>query len=83
MMLKLVARPLRIGEPDLLAGNEHKPLFLRALVGQATLRIDPSFPWTHDRLDAATQREDVMAFVSKHFGADAYLAGLWIGSSEV
>ncbi|CAG9235620.1 conserved hypothetical protein [Paraburkholderia tropica] len=82
-MLKLIARPLRPGEPDLLAGNEREPLFLRALGGQATLRIDPAPTWTHEELDAAAGRVDVMAFATEHFGADAFLGGRWIGSSEV
>jgi hypothetical protein len=82
-MLKLVARPLRRGEPDLLTGNEREPLFLRALGGQATFRINPALTWTHDGLDAAAEREDVSAFVTEHFGADAFLGGRWVGSSEV
>ncbi|QSL63980.1 hypothetical protein G0D86_29790 (plasmid) [Burkholderia multivorans] len=82
-MMKLIARPSRAGEPDLLTGNEREPLFLRALGGQATLRIVPASPWTHDALDAAAEREDVIAFVEENFGADAFLGGRWIGSSEV
>ncbi|ENG0264647.1 MULTISPECIES: hypothetical protein [Burkholderia cepacia complex] len=82
-MMKLIARSIRAGEPDLLAGNEREPLFLRALGGQATLRIAPASAWMHDALDAAAEREDVIAFVKDNFGADAFLGGRWIGSSEV
>lgn len=82
-MLKLVARPVSAGETDLLHWNEREPLFLRDLAGQATLRIDPAAAWTHDSLEAAVKREDVKSFAKEHFGADAYLGGQWIGSSEV
>ncbi|EED97255.1 hypothetical protein L0Z42_29450 [Burkholderia multivorans] len=82
-MMKLIARPIRAGEPDLLTGHEREPLFLRDLGGQATLRIAPASAWTHDALDAAVEREDVIAFVGENFGADAFLGGRWIGSSEV
>ncbi len=82
-MLKLVALPLRINEPDLLKGNELEPLFLRALGGEATLRIDPAPIWTHGDLNAAVERGDVRAFVTEHFGADAFVGNQWIGSSEV
>ena len=60
-MLKIVARPIRVGEPDLVAGNEHEPLFLRDLSGGHTLRIDPAPEWSHDSLDAVLNRADVQA----------------------
>jgi hypothetical protein len=81
--VKLIARPMRESEPDLLAGWEHAPLFLRDLAGQATLRIDPDPMWSHDSLEAIIRRADVREFVSVHAGADAFLGGRWIGSSEV
>lgn len=83
MMLKLVARPLNAGEPDLLVGNEKEPLFIRAFGGHATLRVNPPLSWAHDALEAAAAHEDVNAFVTKHGGADAFLGASWIGSSEV
>ncbi|CAB3740225.1 hypothetical protein LMG22037_06372 [Paraburkholderia phenoliruptrix] len=82
-MVMLIARPVRDGETDLLPGNEREPLFLRSLAGQVTLRIDPTTPWTHESLVAAVESEAAKAFASEHFGADAYLGGLWVGSSEV
>ncbi|MCA8143576.1 hypothetical protein [Burkholderia multivorans] len=81
--MKLIAKPIRAGEPDLLTGNEREPLFIRALGGQATLRIAPAQAWTHYALDAVAEREDVIAFVKVNFGADAFLGRRWIGSSEV
>jgi hypothetical protein len=83
VMVRLVARPADSSEVDLLAGNEREPLFLRALAGQATLRIDPAPTWTHESLNAALNRDDAKAFESRHFGADAFFGGQWIGSSEV
>ncbi|MEX3845584.1 hypothetical protein [Paraburkholderia sp. BR10882] len=81
--LTIVALPSRAGEPDLLIGNERKPFILVDLAGEATLRIDPAPAWSHSTLHAVPDRPDVKAFVSEHFGADAYLGGQWIGSSEV
>jgi hypothetical protein len=81
--VKLLARPMRESEPDLLAGWEHEPLFLRDLAAQTTLRIDPVPMWSHDSLDAVINRADVREFVRVHGGADAFLGGRWIGSSEV
>ena len=83
MILKLVARPVSEREPDLLAGNENKPLFLRNLTGSETFRIDPMPKWSHDSLDSIVSRSDLAEFVDRHFGADAYLGDVWIGSSEV
>lgn len=80
--MRLVARPIREDEPDLLAGWEHEPLFLRALAGHTTLRFDPEPMWSHDSLEAAMSRADVRQFVKIDFGADAFLGGRWIGSSE-
>ena len=82
-MVMLIARPVRAGETDLLLGNEREPLFLRDLAGQVTLRIDPPTAWTHESLTAAVESEVAKEFAAEHFGADAYLGGLWVGSSEV
>ncbi|MFL9876729.1 hypothetical protein [Paraburkholderia megapolitana] len=82
-LVRLVVRRIREDERDLLAGWEHEPLFLRDLAGHSTLRIDPEPMWSHDSLEAAISRADVQQFVKVNFGADAFLGGRWIGSSEV
>ncbi|CAM2158229.1 conserved protein of unknown function (plasmid) [Pararobbsia alpina] len=81
--MKFVARPQRDGEPDLLAGHEREPVFLRSLSLDRTLRIDPSPIWTHDALDALLTRYDVKVFLIDVGGAEAFVGGTWIGSTEV
>lgn len=82
-MLIIVARALSQGEQDLLDGKEKEPVFLRALAGQETMRIDNPIAWTHASLEAIVQRQDVIDFVSHNFGANVYLGDCWVGSSEV
>ena len=82
--LKLVARPLRSGEPDLLSGKETSSLVIRDLRGMHFLHLEPRAEWTHAQLEMAVCSADVVAFVREHGGADAYLADdQWIGSTEI
>jgi hypothetical protein len=82
-VLKIIARPVRVDERDLLVGNEAEPLFLRDLSGRKTLRVDAAPRWSHETLDAVVLRADVVEFVKSNYGADAFLGGQWIGSSEI
>lgn len=82
-MIKIVARPTHGSECDLLAGNERETLVVRDLAGRHWLSIEPLPEWSHDTLESIASRADVVEFVVKHFGADAFLGGRWVGSSEV
>jgi hypothetical protein len=82
-MLKLIARPTNTNEPDLLDGNERKPLIVRDLAGTDRIEIPTATGWTHDALEQASTSPAVKAFIANHGGADAYLGDVWIGSTEV
>ena len=72
----------RPGEPDILAGIEHCTLEIRDLAGhdltgRVLLEVPaPQAGWTHESLNAVQPPESKA-------GADAYLNGNWIGSTEV
>lgn len=64
-------------EPDLLVGSEHAALDIRDLNGQLLLNVSaPLTGWTHASLSEIQPPE-------AEEGADAYLGGNWIGSTEV
>ncbi|UGS48600.1 hypothetical protein JMT66_23265 (plasmid) [Kosakonia cowanii] len=67
----------RPGEPDLIAGSEHATLEIRSLEGELLQSVAaPRMGWTHASLSAVQPQE-------AEEGADAYLGGSWIGSTEV
>ncbi len=68
------------GEPDILSPIKHEALEIRSLSGQV-LRTEPApaAGWTHEMLvSVATVNEELT-----REGADAYLGGQWVGSTEV
>lgn len=70
----------RAGEPDLLATILHGKLELKALNGSKIMEVDaPVDGWTHEMLSATVKAVDNLL----QYGADAYLDGDWIGSTEV
>ena len=72
----IISRPLNPREPDLLPGNETKPLRFLAPDGSQLSEVQaPAGGWTHDGLEAAVQ-PDAEPW-------DAFLGDAWIGSSEL
>lgn len=70
----------RAGEPDLLADILHGRLELKALNGSTIMEVDsPVDGWTHEKLTETVGEVDNLL----QSGADAYLNGYWIGSTEV
>ena len=69
-------------DPERLLVHERSPLILRDLSGRYQLRLR-SDHWTPARLYCATHGPAALAFSRHHFGADAFLGGMWIGSTEV
>ncbi|MBB1585165.1 hypothetical protein [Serratia sp. OS31] len=77
-MSKIVAEPINLEEPDLLVGNEIKPLTIQDLAGHVLARISPnSCGWSHTQLLAI----DIDSMAPD--GWDAYQGDQWIGSSEI
>ncbi|CAD0266031.1 conserved hypothetical protein [Pseudomonas veronii] len=78
-MLTLVTDQ-REGEPDILTPGLDQAFEIRSLEGAAIVVVDPPAKgWTHDQLmSVSMQHEEAM----RH-GADAFLGGVWIGSTEV
>lgn len=67
----------RPGEPDILTGIKLGVLEIRCLAGTVLLKIEaPAQGWTHASLSAIQP-------VEAKEGADAWLSGQWIGSTEV
>ncbi len=70
-------------EPCLLTGRRLAPLVIRTLEGEKIAEVLPVGPWTHDKLtELGPGLEAMFADQLKH-GADAYLGGEWVGSTEV
>lgn len=75
----IVAKPLKAGEQDLLQGNEQEELVITNGADEILLQLPaPEGGWTHALLDKAVEDQRL---VGKAW--DAYLFGIWIGSSEV
>lgn len=67
----------RPGETDVLTGFEQGTLEVCDLAGNTLLTVAaPKAGWTHESL-SAVQPEDAF------YGAEAYLNGNWIGSTEL
>jgi hypothetical protein len=67
----------RAGEPDILTAIKSGELEIRCLAGTVLLKIEaPEQGWTHASLCAVQP-------VEAKEGADAWLSGQWIGSTEV
>lgn len=70
-------------EPCLLADRREAPLLIRTLEGEKIAEILPSAPWTHERLTELAPYLMAMYADQLKQGADAYIGGLWVGSTEV
>lgn len=69
------------GEPDILTPIRNEVLYIRDLDGELLSQVHPSNKsWTHEAL------VEVIENLSEHrvceHGADAYLGGYWVGSTE-
>jgi hypothetical protein len=80
--IKLIVRPTRESEPDLLAGYDAEDLLLKGPGGKVIFGIFPSSPWTHDSIVQALDLAEVVRAVHRDV-ADAYLGDRWIGSTEI
>lgn len=80
--IKLVSRPMRSGEPDLLIGRENAVLSVRGATGKVVFSASPSVPWTHNLIVQSLNHDDVVRAVDGDV-ADAYLGDCCIGGTEV
>ncbi|WP_176000306.1 hypothetical protein [Burkholderia vietnamiensis] len=80
--IKLVGRPIHVGERDLLIGRENAVLSVRGPTGNVVFSVSPSVPWTGDAIVQSLNYEDVVHAVDGDV-ADAYLGDCWIGGTEV
>ena len=70
----------RPGEPDLLAPVKHAAFEVRSLAGNVLKTVAaPVAGWTHEQLVAVTVEYEPFT----RAGADGYLGGQWIGSTEI
>ncbi len=70
----------RSGEPDLLSPVKHLAFEIRSLAGNVLATVTaPVSGWTHEQLQAVVVEQE--AITSN--GADGYLGGQWVGSTEV
>jgi hypothetical protein len=78
-MLHLVTDQ-RPGEPDILGSVKHEAFEVRSLDGNVLATVGaPASGWTHAELvTVAAEHTDLT-----HDGADGYLGGVWVGSTEV
>ncbi|NLC22646.1 MAG: hypothetical protein GX771_12210 [Halomonadaceae bacterium] len=70
------------GEPNILEGNDMKPLLVKNLDGDLLSTLVPSEPWTHEGL-CGLALETFVDEKAIRYGADAYLGDVWIGSTEI
>jgi hypothetical protein len=78
-MLNLVTDQLP-GESDLLATVKHRAFEIRSLAGNVLATVTaPVTGWTHEQLQAVAMQHEAIT----RDGADGYLGGEWIGSSEI
>ena len=67
-------------EADILRHLSAEPLVVRSLEGDVITEIDaPAAGWTHEGLVAEAVRLEGRTTE----GAEAYLGGVWVGSTEV
>ena len=71
----------RPGEPSLLDSHATAMLILRDLAGTVLMEVQPTVPWTHERLMALPIAQWLGDALEQ--GVDAYLADRWVGSTEV
>jgi len=80
--IAVIARPARVGEPDLLIGHANDVLSVKGPVGNVVFSVSPTSAWTHDSIEQALQSADVVCAVNGDV-ADAYLGDVWIGGTEL
>lgn len=72
---------IRTGEKDILTPVKHKTLTITSLDGADIDSFDsPKSGWSHDGLVGIAEKLAPRAATT---GADAYLGGIWVGSTEV
>lgn len=78
-MLHLVTDQ-KAAEPDILSAVMHEVFEIRSLSGQV-LKTEPApaLGWTHEQLVSVALNNDELT----RDGADCYLGGQWVGSTEV
>ena len=70
----------RPGETDILTGNAFSDLEIRDSEGRLLLKVPaPDAGWTHESLNLVQPQE----VQEGNDAFDAYLNGIWIGSTEV
>ncbi len=68
------------GEADILMPLRGERLVVRSLDGQVITKVEaPPAGWTHEALVAEALRLEGLT----SDGAEAYLGGVWVGSTEV
>jgi hypothetical protein len=78
-MLNLITDQLG-DEPDVLTPVKHAPFEIRSLAGELLKTIAaPAAGWTHADLVAAAAEHETVT----HDGADGFLDGQWVGSTEI
>lgn len=78
-MLHLVTEQ-QAGEPDLLSAVLHETFEIRSLAGDVLKTVSaPASGWTHDHLVAVAVEHEAIT----RDGADGYLGGQWVGSTEL
>ncbi|CAB3754423.1 hypothetical protein [Paraburkholderia humisilvae] len=80
--IKVIARPTRVGEADLLDGRENEVLSVQGPTGNVVFSVSPAVPWTHDSIVTSLNQHDAVRAVDGDV-ADAYLGDCWIGGTEV
>ncbi|WP_095158327.1 hypothetical protein [Pseudomonas sp. Irchel 3E13] len=67
-------------EPDILSPLVHGDFEIRTLAGQVLKTfLAPASGWTHESLQALADEHESIT----HDGADGYLGGKWMGSTEI
>lgn len=78
-MLNLVTDQ-RPGESDLLSTVKHQAFEIRSLTGTVLVTVTaPVSGWQHEQLLAVAMEHEAIT----RDGADGYLGGQWVGSTEV
>ncbi|MGF6440449.1 hypothetical protein [Paraburkholderia youngii] len=80
--IKIVVRPVRNAEPDLLAGRDLAPLVVKGPTGNVLATYAPTTAWTHESVKQRLCDDKVVALVAGDI-ANAYLGDQWIGGTEV
>ena len=80
--IKLVARPVRNTEPDLLAGRDLCPLVVKGPTGNVLAAFAATGAWTYETIQRRLSQDDVVSLLAGDC-ADAYVGDRWIGGTEI